>query len=163
MDVVNLSGAPSAAEPVREARHDVSITVDPVRMEGGSRETALPQPEISFARQQAVSEDRGDVFKEERVLDEVAALRQEHRFDVPGVLEEEDLARGEPEIDEVPVLAPAGGEEAQDIARKLGKAPDERMAARTRRPVPGGTRRPGQSAQGRISPATSFKSSTRAP
>jgi hypothetical protein len=163
MDVVNLSGAPAATEPIREVRHDVSIPGDPVRMEGWRREAPLPQPEISLARQQAVSEDRCDVFKEERVLDEVAALSQQHRFDVPGVLKEEDFACREPEMDEISVLASAGGEEAQDVARKLGKAPDEKMPARSRRAPIGRERRSGQSTQGRISPATSFKSSTRAP
>jgi hypothetical protein len=130
-------------------------------MKGGRRQTPLPQPKVSFARQESVSEDRRDVAKEERVLDEIGALRQKHRFDVLPVLEKKNLARGESEMDQIAVFPPAGGEETQDVARKLGKAPDERMAARTRRPALGRKRRPGETAQRRISPATSFKSPTR--
>ena len=101
--------------------------------EGRSRQPALLLPELTFAGQQPLSEQRRDMAPEKAVLDEVAVISDEDLFNVLGPVQEQSRPRPEPHPDHVPVLAGARRQEAQGIARQFDEAANKGQAFRTRR------------------------------
>ena len=107
-------------------------------MERGSGEAALAEPEIPLARQQAVSEDRGHVSPEETMLDEVIALLAQDDVHQVRMVQEVSVPAGEPQVDDVSVLA-AQYVGTEDVAREeSGRLPKNDPSG------PGGRPRRGQ-------------------
>src|SRR5688572_16901264 len=98
--------------------------------EGRSGQPTLLLPELTFAGQQPLSEQRRDMAPEKAVLDEVAVISDEDLFDVVGPVEEQCRPRPEPHPDYIPVLAGARGEKAQGIPRQFKEATDNGQAFR---------------------------------
>jgi len=68
MHVTDLSIPPPVQHPLGPVDHHLAVGLDPVVMEGGRHQPALPKPEVALARQEPLSEDGLDVTPEEGVL-----------------------------------------------------------------------------------------------
>jgi len=77
VDVAHFTVPPFRHGTLGEVDHDCAVRSDLLPMERRLAEALLPQPEIPFAREQAVSEHRLHMAPEKRVLDEVALVRDE--------------------------------------------------------------------------------------
>src|SRR3954463_5704931 len=134
MDVADLSSLPALDGPDGMAHHRVAVAGKAMVAEGGSGQPALLLPDLTFAGQQPLSEQRRDMAPEKAVLDEVAVISDEDLFNVLGPVQEQGRPRPEPHPDHVPVLAGAHRQEAPGIARQVDEAPNKGQAFRTRRP-----------------------------
>src|SRR6185503_21605 len=94
----------------------------------------LAEPEVPLAGEQAVAEDRGDVPEEERVFVEALVADRHHLFDEVGAAHHEPRPAAQAHRHDVPVVAGARGQEAEDVLPELREVPDEEMAGRARRP-----------------------------
>jgi len=116
-----------------EVHHDRSVTGDLLTMEGRLAQPALAQPEIPFAREEAAPKHRFHVAPKERVLDEVAVIRDEDVLHVIGVIQEIGHAVGKPQPHDIPILARTLGDEAEQILAKLRQVAEEEMPLRSGR------------------------------
>src|SRR4051812_6312367 len=131
MDVADLSGLPALDGPGGMAHHRVAVAGQAMVAEGRSSQPALLLPELTFAGQQPLSEQRRDMAPEKAVLAEVAVISDEDLFNVVGPVQEQGRPRPEPYPDHVPILAGAHRQKAQGIARQFGKATNQGQAFRT--------------------------------
>src|SRR3954469_4167747 len=72
MDVADLSSLPALGHPDRMAHHRVTVARQAMVAESRSGQPTLLLPELTFAGQQPLSEQRRDMAPEKAVLDEVA-------------------------------------------------------------------------------------------
>jgi hypothetical protein len=63
--VAQVAGLPALEHTSGVPDHGVAIPGEPLRVKGRSSQSALTMPKLVFAREQAVTEDRVDVAKEE--------------------------------------------------------------------------------------------------
>ncbi len=77
MDVELLAVAPGVERECGLARHDVGVGGDAGAMKRGLAETALPQPEVAFAGEQAVAEEFG-VGARSHAFGKAAVVRHKH-------------------------------------------------------------------------------------
>src|SRR5215212_2791763 len=80
MDVAGLSRLPVLEHPDRMAHHRVTVAGKAMVAEGRSGQPTLLLPELTFAGQQPLSEQRRDMAPEKAVLDEVAVISDEDLF-----------------------------------------------------------------------------------
>ena len=112
--------------------HDGPVSRQAFAVEQRLQEPALPQPGVAVAGEQAVAEQQA-VHLEGVVLDPVAGVRHQDRFDQVGVVDEDDAAQAEAQSGHVAELAGAAGVERQRVAAQLGQVAAEERAFRPRR------------------------------
>src|SRR5215204_6224593 len=96
MDVAGLSRLPVLEHPDRMAHHRVTVAGKAMVAEGRSGQPTLLLPELTFAGQQLLSEQRRDMAPEKAVLDEVAVISDEDLFNVVRPVQEQCRPRPEP-------------------------------------------------------------------
>src|SRR3954452_10904830 len=130
MDVADLSKLPALEHPDRMAHHRVAVAGKAMGTEGRSSKPTLLLPELAFAGQQPLSEQRRDMAPEKAVFNEVAVISDEDLFNVVGPVQEQCRPSPEPHPDYVTILAGARREKAQGIPRQFDKAADNWQAFR---------------------------------
>src|SRR5262249_10521649 len=106
---------------------------------GRRRKASLAMPDGAFARQQALAEDRADVAKEKRKLDEIAMVPDQHILGMIGVVEEYSRPGAEAQRYNLSVLSRPFLVVTKHVATELGQVAEERKPFRPGRSHAGST------------------------
>src|SRR5262249_32640173 len=131
-DLARFAGRPRAQYALGGGDHVGDVGVEACTLKGGLDQTALSQPEVALAGQEAIAEHRR-VEAQREVLDEVAAMGDENLLDGLRSADEIDASRPEAEGNDVAPVTGAALEEVESIFAKLRQMAAEQAPARARR------------------------------
>src|SRR6185437_10542356 len=132
VDVALLAGAPLRQQFLGELHHGGSVGIDALAVERRLGQTALPEPEVTLAGEQAIAQQLPqDAI--EVALAEAPLSRDEYVLYVVWMIEHDDPPPTETQLDDVTVGSGAREQEAELIVADAGDVAEQQVAPGSRR------------------------------
>ena len=125
-------GLPAGETLLHHLGHEGDERGDPAVGEGRLHEASLMPPALSLVEHQTAAEEELGAL-EERALPVVLLIVHQHTVDVVGKGDEVDRGEPQAQADEAVELQHGLGAEPRRVADHVGKDPNQRIPARTRR------------------------------
>src|SRR5229473_2293347 len=104
-------------------------------MEGGLGEAALAPPEVTFADEQALAEQRADDKLRQRAFVQLGVIENEELLDIAGAIDEDAARAHHRHADDVTVLASKALQSTEGIVADIEREAEDGQAFRAWRGV----------------------------
>src|SRR6185312_5122725 len=132
-NVSHFTSLPGAHMRLRALHHRRGIFINSAAVERRLRQPPLPPPEIAFADQQSLAEQRSSHAPRQFALVEFGVLHHEDLLDQIRIVEQDALLPRHDKTHEIAVLARHARQHAQGIPAHLQREPQKRQSLRPRR------------------------------
>jgi hypothetical protein len=105
VNVPQLTRLPMVKHTFGQSHYRFTVASESAIVEGWRHQTSLTVPDLPLARQKTLPENRLHMTKEERKLDEVAMVLDQHMLNVFGVVDENRRPSGKAQGYDIAVLA----------------------------------------------------------